>query len=265
MGLRDIFNRIKEYIFKPKAVFLILFIIILALVLVSKCDGQGNSGENESLTADPPIAGNNAVQDSSEDVPVIDPNADMQTVFDGALFIGDSRTEGLKMFAGIEKADFFCAKSITIDKVVDGKTVDFNGHQMSVYDVLASKDYSKVYICLGINELGWVSIEDFLSEYTELIDEIKSLQEGAEIYVELIFPVTQEKSDSDKVVNNGQIYWYNINLMEMAEENGVKYLNPDVPLLNENGTLKSEATTDGVHINSEYCKKWAEYLAQITY
>ncbi|MBE6020511.1 MAG: hypothetical protein E7228_02035 [Clostridiales bacterium] len=264
MGLRDNIYKVKEKFFKPKAVFLILFIIILALVLVSRCSDQDTLGENEDLRPAPAVE-NSAQQDDSADLPVIDPSADMQTVFDGALFIGDSRTEGLKMFSGIENADFFCAKSMTIDKVVDGKTVDFNGHQMSVYNVLASKDYSKIYICLGINELGWVDIGDFLSEYTELIDEIKSLQEEAEIYVELIFPVTKTKSDSDKVVNNSQIYWYNVNLIEMAEANGVKYLNPDVPLLDENGALNPDATTDGVHINSEYCKKWAEYLAQITY
>lgn len=262
MGLRDDFRSIKKYMFRPKTVFLIVFIIILALALMSKC-GYNSDPEMVELPQESSEVDNiddNIVQE----LPPADPT-DMETFYTDTLFIGDSRTEGLRMFSGIKNADFFCAKSMSIDKVMAGQSVDVNGKQMSIYDALSEKDYSKVYICLGINELGWTSIEKFISEYENLINEIKSLQENTQIYVELLFPVTKEKSDSDSVVNNSQIYWYNVNIMEMAERNGVKYLNPDKPLIDESGALKAEATTDGVHISSEYCQKWALYLAQITY
>lgn len=265
MGLRDITYKLLESMFKPKTIFLILFIVILAFSLAAKAAGGGEANIDDNN-----INGNGTIDNPA--VPAAEPDVqdepevlDPATVFDDALFIGDSRTEGLKMFSGIENADFFCAKSMSIDKVMDGKKVDVNGQQMSIHEVLASKDYKRIYICLGINELGWVSMDEFIAEYKSLIDEIKSVQDDAQIYVELLLPVTKEKSDSDSSVNNERIYWYNTNLVEMAEENGVKYLNPDQPLIDENGALKSEATSDGVHINKEYCKKWADYLAQITY
>lgn len=276
MGNRDFFKRMNRIRIKPRFVIFTVFILIFILAFISRCTAEAPEGADDknpgeiinNTDSSGEIQGN-----ASDDVPEnSDANAQGENtgegvygVFEGALFIGDSRTEGLKMYSGIDNADFFCAKSMTIDKVVDGKKVNVDGQNMSVYDMLASKQYSRVYICLGINELGWVSIDEFLNEYESLINQIKSSQEGAEIYVELLFPVGERKSNSDKTVNNSQIYWYNTNLVQLAEKNNVKYLNPDKPLINENGALKDEATSDGVHINREYCRIWAEYLAQITY
>lgn len=185
--------------------------------------------------------------------------------FDGALFIGDSRTEGLQLYAGIKNADFFCAKGITIDKINDGETVYFaGGKKLSVYDVLDSKEYTRVYIGLGMNELGMKYIDEFVKEYNELIATVKEKQPNAAIYIQSLIPVTKEKSDSHEYVNNSQIYWYNTHIVEIANDNGVLYVNADAPLVDENGALKSESTTDGVHMNKEYCIKWANEIAEIT-
>lgn len=186
-------------------------------------------------------------------------------VFDGALFIGDSRTEGLQLYAGIKKADFFCAKGMTIDKINDGEKVLFgSGTEVSVYDVLDGKEYSRVYIGLGLNELGMKYIDDYVEEYNSLIATVKAKQPAAEIYVQALLPVTHGKSESHEYVNNAQIYWYNTHILEIAENNDVTYVNADAPLVNENGELVDEATTDGVHMNKEYCKKWAAELARLT-
>ncbi|MDO4482666.1 MAG: GDSL-type esterase/lipase family protein [Bacillota bacterium] len=274
MGKRDASDLIKRVRFKPRFVFFVLFMLIFIMVFISRCtaDNRDTADEKqpgeiiENTDGSGDVQGNADVSENDgTNAQVDNTEKGVYGVFEGALFIGDSRTEGLKLYSGIDNADFFCAKSMTIDKVVDGKKVNVDGQNLSVYDMLSSKQYSKVYICLGINELGWVSIDKFLTEYEELISKIKSAQPGADIYVELLFPVGENRSNSDKTVNNAQIYWYNTNLVELAERNNVKYLNPDKPLINENGALKEEATSDGVHINREYCRIWAEYLAQITY
>lgn len=184
--------------------------------------------------------------------------------FADSLFIGDSRTEGFKLYAGVDDATFFCAKAMTVDRIVNGEKVKVHGTQQSVYDVLGTGQFKKVYIGLGLNELGWVHIETFLSEYKQLIDAVKAAQPNATIYVQALLPVTAEKSQRDATNNNAQVYWYNTNLVKLAQENGVVYVNAAAPLVDDTGALKADATTDGVHLNSTYCKVWAAYLAEIS-
>ncbi len=185
-------------------------------------------------------------------------------VFDDSLFIGDSRTEGFKLYSGVDNATFFCAKAMTVDRIVDGEKVKVHGSEQSIYDVLASDNFKKVYIGLGMNELGWVHIETFLSEYKALIGAVKAAQPDATVYVQALLPVTAEKSAKDATNNNAQIYWYNTNLVQFAKDNGVTYINASAPLVDDTFALKADATTDGVHLNSTYCRIWATYLAEIS-
>ena len=268
MGQKEYASKVRQLRLNSKMIVFVALVLIFALAVIARCGSGDADGEGETPAGSGEVAENGidpAGDDSVKKEPVVFDPQDPYKTFEGALFIGDSRTEGLKIYAGIENAQFFCAKSMTIDKVVDGATVNVDGTNCSVYDILSANQYTKVYICLGINELGWVSIEKFLEEYKTLIGKIKETQPKAHIYIELLFPVTTARSDSDKVNNNSQIYWYNTNLIKLAEETGVKYLNPDKPLIDEKGGLKEEATSDGIHVKREYCIKWAEYLAEITY
>lgn len=240
----------------------------------NKDDEINVSGENISVEIDAGAVDEsvNPVNDSlgegtaGNQTEPYDPNeADSAyKVFDGALFIGDSRTEGLQLYSGIKNADFFCAKGMTIDKINDGEKVYFSGgSEVSIYDVLDSGSYKKVFIGLGMNELGMKYIEDYVEEYDSLIATVKEKQPNAEIYVQALLPVTQEKSDNHDYINNAQIYWYNTHIVEIAENNEVTYINADAPLVNESGALCDKATTDGVHMNREYCRKWADELARL--
>ncbi len=286
MGIGEFNENAGRYRLKSKFLLLLLFLLIFILAVAGRCvnhddskqlsDKQQTGIESDQNINDESAAGTESTEGtdgaegngeaSTQTAGQYDP-ANPYAIFEGALLIGDSRTEGMRMYSGITGADFFCGKSMSIDKVMGGKQVNINGSNMSVFDVLSSKQYTRIYICLGMNELGWVSVDDFCTQYQQLLDKIKELQPDAECLIELLFPVTTAKSEAekDKVVNNERIYFYNTKLIELANNNGIRYLNPDAPLIDENGALKAEATSDGVHINSEYCKKWAEYLAQITY
>ena len=86
----------------------------------------------------------------------------------------------------------------------------------------------------------------------------------ARIFIQALIPVSEKRSAQGGVVNNEQIYWYNVNLVKIAEQTGVRYVNPDTALVDDTGALKPEASTDGIHLTAEYCKVWAQYLAQIS-
>ncbi len=73
--------------------------------------------------------------------------------FDGACFIGDSRTVGISKYAGIENAVFLCKNSFTIYDY-DKKDITYNDKKTSVRDVLSNEQFEKIYLMVGINECG---------------------------------------------------------------------------------------------------------------
>ncbi len=196
-------------------------------------------------------------------VPESVPDGEAFAVFNNTLIIGDSRTEGFKLYSGVKNATYFCMKAMTIDKIVEGKQISVDGKKVSVYDLLGAQTYDKVIVGVGLNELGWNHIETFLGHYGTLIDKIKEKQPTAQIYLQAVLPVTKSRNDTDKVHNNAQIYWYNENIIKLAEEKGVKFVNPAAALTDEQGFIVSDASTDGVHFTSAYCKVWAKYLAEL--
>ncbi|MHC1722654.1 MAG: GDSL-type esterase/lipase family protein [Aminipila sp.] len=214
-------------------------------------EDKSNGSENETQNTKPIESPKNLPEDEA------------YAVYNNTLIIGDSRTEGFKLYSGVKNASYFCMKAMTIDKIVEGKKVTIDGQSVSVYDMLDAKTYDKVIVSVGLNELGWNHIEIFLDDYGKLIDQMKEKQPNATIYLQAVLPVSKSKNDSDKVHNNAQIYWYNENIIKLAADKGVQYINPAAALVDADGYLVTEATTDGVHLNSDYCKVWAKYLAEL--
>ena len=46
----------------------------------------------------------------------------------------------------------------------------------------------------------------------------------------------------------------------MANRKKIKYIDLVPVLADKNGNLPEDASTDGVHLNKEYCLKWLECL-----
>ena len=76
--------------------------------------------------------------------------------------------------------------------------------------------------------------------------------------------MSKAKSDRDKVYNNMKIDRYNELIQKMAEKKGAVYLNVAEAVGLDSGALPEEASTDGVHLNKEYCLKWLDYLKSHT-
>jgi len=236
-------------------------------VVEKKSENEKDGAKAENEDGKSTDKSNGAVNETNSTKPIVVPenlpNDEAYAVYNSTLIIGDSRTEGFKLYSGVKNASYFCMKAMTIDKIVEGKQVTIDGQSVSVYDMLGAKTYDKVIVGVGLNELGWNHIETFLDDYGQLIDNIKEKQPNATIYLQAVLPVSKSKSDSDKVHNNAQIYWYNENIIKLASDKGVQFVNPAAALVDADGYLVTEATTDGVHLNSDYCKVWAKYLAEL--
>lgn len=215
------------------------------------------------VTTTVPVATKKPSKATKEPVITIDTNFTKvkESYFDDAIFIGDSRTQGFALYAGLNNATYYTDKGLMVDTIFTEKAVKLNGKKMTIIDALKKTSFKKVYIMLGVNELGWYYESVFIDKYKEIINEIKKAQPNAIIYVQSIIHVTKEKSANNKIYTNKKIDERNKLLETMAEEEGVYYLNIN-EATDSKGVLPKEATTDGVHLNQKYCKKWKTYLME---
>ncbi|MGN0312913.1 MAG: GDSL-type esterase/lipase family protein [Lachnospiraceae bacterium] len=193
-------------------------------------------------------------------VPVPESDEVTKSYFDDAVFIGDSRTEGFMLSAGLSNATFYSHKGITVSTVFTEPAIKMGNSKVSIMDALAKTDFSKVYIMLGINETGWVYSSMFIEKYAEIVDEIKKINPDAVIYVQQILPVSQKVSEEHRYIKNKRIRKYNTLLQEMAEEKEVYFVDVAKAVEDENRVLPEDAAVDGIHLKKDYCKKWLEYL-----
>lgn len=200
----------------------------------------------------------NTEYDFSLPVPASDPVED--SYFDDAVFIGDSRTEGLILHTGLSNATSYAYKGLMVDTVFSKPVIKKDGQKVSVMDALSSTSFSKVYIMLGINETGWVYGQVFQDKYGEIIDGIRELNPDAAIYIQEIMPVSNEVSSTHSYITNDKIEEYNGLLRELAEEKQVFYVDTGSAVAAADGSLPEDGASDGIHLVKEYCQKWLDYL-----
>lgn len=220
----------------------------------------------EAVEVEEPVTSDEVTVDTEQvpklQIPML-PEGELLAPFNNVLMIGDSRTEGFKLYSGVKNAAYFCLKGINVKSINDGQRANVNGASLTVYQVLENNTFDKVVICIGMNELGWSSIDSFITEYGKLIDSVKSRQPQAQILLHAVLPVSQEKDARDSVYNNNQVAWFNENIMRLATAKGARFVNPSAVLVDDQGFLLDDSTHDGIHLNSQYCKVWANYLAKL--
>ena len=218
-------------------------------------DGSGTS-EAEA------VGGEEEWRETFYPVPAAPPVDD--SYFSDAVFIGDSRVQGLMIYSGLTQGTFYAEKSMTVQSILDTDFVSQgSGPKITVREALEKNKFKKVYIKLGINELG-SSLDWIAREYGRLIDEIQTLQPDAILYVQSVIPVSKHKQETSKVFTNPRIQELNDRLKKLTWEKGIYYLDIYEGLIDEEGFLPKEASSDGIHLNRTYCKKWLEYLKNHT-
>lgn len=194
---------------------------------------------------------------------------DQEEWFADAVFIGDSRTDGLKLYSGVTaKATFLDYTGLTVYNVADGKKVIRSGKdKLSVLDALALESYGKVYISLGVNELGYYDPQGFAETYGQVIDAVRECQPQASIYIQSILPVNPAKckaSETPYYVTNEGIASYNQVLPALCEEKKVRLLGVPEGLVDEDGESPAELSADGVHFKKAGYGVWLTYLTTHT-
>lgn len=222
--------------------------------------GAGRNDPIPSPTAAPTPEVVKEPYDFSQPVP--EGEAVEEDYFADACFIGDSRVDGFRLYSGIGQGDFIVHTGLKVFDIYK-KEISYQGEKMKVLDALGLKQYGKVYVCLGVNELGMYNDQGYYDNYAKLVDDIRALQPEAVVYIQLLIPVNTRKcaeKGQPYYVTNEQIGVYNGLLRQLAQEKQVAMVDPAVAIVDETGEPPYEMSGDGVHFNKSGYAAWYGYL-----
>ncbi len=265
--------------FKRALTLLLALAIIFALAACKNGEGGRQDEEDVSPTVNPedvvqpPTI---SVQPSS-DVEVVSPSVEPSeevvappviplqeaaddAFFEDAAFMGNSLMDGFRMFSGLTTCDYYAATSMSVIGATSNNCITLdNGSSGTMLDGLTQKPYGKIYILLGINEIG-MNVTAFIDAYSAMLDKIITAQPDCTIYVMSISPVSANKSASSSDFNMKRIGEYNEALYKMAEAKGCYYMDLVEALADSTGFLPANETTDGVHFSANLYKIWTDYV-----
>ena len=224
--------------------------------IVRAGDSESETVNEIKIPEQPKVTNENI--DPLKDYPLPYEEVDL-SYFDDALFIGDSRVAGLAMNSGTN-ATFYAVTSFQLYRYKTFKVVQTPSGKVPIFDAMPYDKFTKIYIKVGLNELGSVTDEPFLDAYASLINDLRVMQPRAIIYIQPILPVTQVKSQTDKVHCNENIKKRNENLKSFAELMKCYYVDVGPYFADETGALKAETTADGIHMYSKYMPMWIDAL-----
>lgn len=186
--------------------------------------------------------------------------------FANALFLGDSRTEGLQLWGGIAQGDYLWKRGITVLEVDSDKyTFDIGGQQLTMVRAMAHRQYDKVYLMMGINELG-CAVEKYEEGLSAFLDQIIAAQPQAVIYIQTLPPLNDKLAEEhlNDYERNAQVNAFNELIIRLAREKRIALLNTAEVYRGEDGQLPADMTGDGCHFNSDQYTPWADYLRRHT-
>ena len=240
------------------------FILTCSLLLFAGCSGGESSSEPVSTEAATEARGM-----SYDDV-----NSPVDAKwFDDAVFVGDSVTLKLSYYCdehpeALGNARFFCAGSLGFESALwdidreDAVHPYYKGSVQLTEDCVKLTGAKKVFVMLGMNDIGNYGVDGAMESAEKLIDRIKAKSDSALIYIQSVTPILEGHEYDD--LSNEHVRAFNEKLKSFCEKEGYKYLDIYSVMADENGYLRAEYCGDeeaqGIHFTDDACGIWADYL-----
>lgn len=202
----------------------------------------------------------------SEPVPQESPKAPVEAsaaLFQDALFIGDSRTVGLMEYGNLGEAEVFASTGMSVFKVFEETVKTASGQKQTLNEVLSARSYGKVYIMLGLNELGY-SLDSILKQYGQLVTQVRQYQPEALIFLQANLHVSGKKSASSDIYNNTRLNQLNEGIRALADGSSIFFLDVNPVFDDEAGNLAGQYTADDAHVLGKYYDDWSGWIMEET-
>ena len=182
------------------------------------------------------------------------------------LFIGDSNT--VRLYAnGLISLQQFCAKEgIGTSAALNEGIVTFkkDSSRYTIAEAVAKMKPRRVVIMLGTNDTG-MAVEDFISNYKQLVQAIQTSYPYTDIIVNTVPPVPANHSNYPNM-DQTRIDDFNMALLSMCEEMGLKFLNTAEALKDSTGYGNADYYQSGdIHLKTSGLKVLLNYLCTHAY
>lgn len=182
------------------------------------------------------------------------------------LFIGDSNT--VRLYAnGLISLQQFCAKEgIGTHAALNEGIVTFkrDDNRYTIAQAVAKMKPRRVVIMLGTNDTG-MEVADFIANYSALVQAIQTSYPYTDIIVNTVPPVPAEHSNYPNM-DQTKIDDFNMALLSMCEQMGLKFLNTAEALKDGNGYGNADYYQSGdIHLKSAGLKILLSYLRTHAY
>ena len=183
-----------------------------------------------------------------------------ESFFDHTLFIGDSKTDGMRMWGRLGQAQYFCGTNFSVYNIFDKKASDADFKNASLDKVLASHKYDQIYILLGYNEAGY-PFESLMDQFRYVIARVHKAQPKARMILHGIMHASARVGAKYSYYSVGNLEAVNDGLRQLAEDTeGLFYVDCNAPFCGEDGYLLADVSADGEHLTPEYTAQWAQEI-----
>ncbi len=197
----------------------------------------------------PPVVVTNAVYGQDE------------SFFDNALFIGDSRMVNVANYARLGNADYFADVGMTVFKMFSTTASDKDFGATDLASLLRSREYSHIFIMLGLNEAGY-PLGNLFDAYQEDLDQLRQLQPNATIYILKVYGVTADIAAGNPSFAHSRLTAVNQGFAELADGDRIRCLDSDELFCGSDGFMLPEYTGDGVHPYGKYAYFFSQWLCE---
>ena len=182
------------------------------------------------------------------------------------LFLGDSNT--VRLYAnGLISLQQFCAKEgIGTSAALNEGIVTFkkDSNTYTIAQAVAKMKPRRVVIMLGTNDTG-MSVDEFIKNYTALVQAIQESYPYTDIIVNTVPPVPANHANYPHM-DQTKIDDFNMALLSMCEQMGLKFLNSAEALKDANGYGREDYYQTGdIHLKPVGLKAMLSYLRTHAY
>lgn len=224
----------------------------------SEPESEAESPQTESET---PAGDETPLEDETETQPEEEEREPVpESFFDNTLFIGDSKTDEMRTWYRLGRADYFCDVNFSVYNVFDKTASDDAFKNAKLDRVLKRRKYDQVYIILGYNESGY-PYGGLMEQFEYVIRRVHDAQPDARIILHGVMHANRSVSQSYWAYSVENLEKVNDGLRAMADCYAeVYYVDCNEAFCDENGYLLSNVSLDGEHLLPDYSKQWAQEI-----